>query len=241
MADQLSVERARAGVASAFNRRLKDVYNTRLNIQGAGDKQKARNLPPVDPDTGAFTADEHKPPAWLVAFQMQPGPDGVAAGPTHGRRPNRLVATYNTTTANLQGFLARVIPVYREALNGGVRYTRHPYWEWALGFVFPGPATFIQANMSAVPVDFDPVTGELSATARRRRYQQPYIWAGLFGLVPGDEVWSPSVPITYGLATAALAAYVRINADPNASAVSDVDADEPEPEDNVFSNVEDLE
>ena len=241
MSDKASVETARASVASAFNRQLKNEYNTRLNVQGSGDKEKARNLPPVDRDTGGWTEDEHKPPAWLVAFELDGDTVGVAE--TEGRRPHRLVGTYNCKSTSLQGVLARVIPLLK-TIDGGVPdYQRHQYWEWALAFVFPGRATFVDAGSAAATLDFNPQTGSLSSTVKGRRFEQPYVFAALFGLVEPDDVWpdlSPETPLTYALATDLLRSFLHINTDPSVASVTDVDEDFTEPE-LTASDVEDVE
>lgn len=209
LSDQESVERAASAVASTFNRRLQTDYNRQLCVPGSGNQAKRRNPPPVDPETGAFAEEAAKPPAGLIALEY----DGrhLRARSVAGTYANRITGSYNAKVGSLQGVLARLLPVLRDTTSTN-SYVRHPYWEWTLAFVFPDRATFFEKGSTGQTLDFDPTTGDLSATVGRTVYPQPYVYAALIGLVEPSEQWSPAIGITYGEATEAISTYVNVAA-----------------------------
>lgn len=212
MPDSESVANARKKVGAAFTALLRDISDRQ--ISQAGSKKTREQLPAISADTGGWRDDgvDSKPLAWLVHFKYDGGSGGWRAHLPNAPHARRLTGTFNTKSP-LQGVLCRVIPVARiEPITEGgkPRFEPHPYWEWALAFVFPGLAVFTEGGSSGATIDFDPTSGRLESTIEGHAIEQPYVSADLFALNPRDDAWHiEGLVLTYEQATAALASMIN--------------------------------
>lgn len=210
--DSESVANARKKVGAAFTALLRDISDRQ--ISQAGSKKTREQLPAISADTGVWRDDgvDSKPLAWLVHFVCDRGSGKWNAQLPNAPHAGRLTGTFNTKSP-LQGVLCRVIPVARiEPMTDGAkpRFEPHPYWEWALAFVFPGLALFTEGGSSGATIDFDPTSGRLESTIEGHAIEQPYVSADLFALNARDDAWHiEGLELTYGEATAALAAMIN--------------------------------
>lgn len=212
MPDSESVANARKKVGAAFTAFLRDISDRQ--ISQAGSKKTREQLPAISADTGGWRDDgvDSKPLAWLIHFVYD-----RASGKWKAQMPNapharRLTGTFNTKSP-LQGVLCRVIPIARiepMTKDAKPRFEPHPYWEWALAFVFPGLAVFTEGGSSGATIDFDPTSGRLESTVEGRAIEQPYVSADLFALNTLDDTWRiDGLVLTYAQATDALAAMIN--------------------------------
>jgi hypothetical protein len=211
--DVESIAIARKKVGAAFTALLKDISDRQ--ICQAGSKKTREQLPAISADTGGWRDDgvDSKPLVWLIHFGYDRDANTWKAFLPAIPHARRLYGGFNTKSP-LQGLLCRIIPVMRvEAGIGGANphYEPHPYWEWALAFVFPDLAVFTEGGSSGATIDFDPTSGRLESTIGGQAVEQPYVSAGLFALNAPDDVWSVGdLVLTYGEATELLAAMVNV-------------------------------
>lgn len=201
-----SVADARKGVAAAYKDWLKETYSTQLSEMGRNTTRD--KLPAVGPGGAwAEVGIQSKPSAWIVEFSR----DGLGAWTASlpaSNYPKRLGGSFNSRSP-LQGVLSRVLPVVRVS-DEPPRADPHPYWEWALVFVFPGLPAFQAKGSSGGVIEFDPATGRLSSPVEGEDIVQPYVESALFKLVPHDEKWSDAIDLTYRQATDALGRFVNV-------------------------------
>ena len=228
MPDVATVAAARKRVATAYNDWLKKTYETKLSEMGS---TKARGaLPKIGPDGAwADVGIQGKPLAWIVRFSQNAGGSWSASLP-RSNYPYRLGGSFNARSP-LQGVLTRVLPVVNV---GDGRCVPHPYWEWALAFVFPGRPVFRDEGSSGAVIEYNPETGRLWSPINERQVDQPYVESGLFALVNRNDDWHPtlealegqtpllgagnaSVHLTYGEATDALSGFLTVEHAPPAA------------------------
>jgi hypothetical protein len=212
--DVVSVAKARKKVATAYKSLLKSRYGRQLAEMGS--KKTRAQLGEISYETGTWADgnDRSKPRAWLVDLTLDDATKHWVAGP--GDSPanphwKRLCGSFNTKSP-LQGVLIRVLPVFSTPELGtgsdSQDYFDHPYWEWALAFVFPGAAVFVDAGSSGATIDFDPRSGTLTS----KDMQQEYVAAGLFKLVPDDDAFTiGGHTFTYGEISESLRAFMTIS------------------------------
>lgn len=219
MADAQSVAAVRKSIAAGYKSLLKSSYGRQLSELGS--KKKRAELPAISDETGTWAESgiRSKPLAWLVGFHYDAQAGLWRAGSTaspSNEHWRRLAGTFNAGSP-LQGIITRVIPVFEtpETYSGpeAPAFRPHPYWEWALVFVFPGRAVFADEGSSGATIDFDPATGELSSTIDGRKQVQNYVSSGLFKLLPDDESWDAFAPIEtrYGQVSEALSSFINVN------------------------------
>lgn len=236
MPDMESVAAARKGVAAAYKTWLKESYETQLSE--IGSKKTRHQLPEISA-LGAWAniAAQNKPLAWIIEFSR--AANGIwKAGVPSSSYPNRIGSL--NSRSPLQGVVTRVLPVFRT--SDAPRVTEmHPYWEWAMIFVFPGLPLFLTRGNSSSVIEFDPATGRLWSPVDDEQIDQPYVDSALFKLVPDGEPWSAAVAMTYGEATLALSDFIHVmNAappEPAAGAEEEDDDDIPEPNASAGQNL----
>jgi hypothetical protein len=200
MADIASVEIARKSVSKAYNKWLVASFNRKMSELGS---QKRRDeLQPVNSTTGVWE-DDNKPPGWLVHLARN-GDAWTAIAPR-----TRFSGALNMQgQTNYQGIYFRVFPMVK-SVSG--EWELHPYWEWSIAVVLPGPPAAWRDGSTGTVLDFDAPTGELSAHIQGTKRPQNYVDAGLFGLIDNPfERWSATVDLTYRQATDALEAYITV-------------------------------
>jgi hypothetical protein len=204
MADVDSVEAARNRVATAYNEWLKAAYGT--IVSGLGSRTGRRDLDRRIGEDGAWTVEfQAKALAWIPVFSRNDAGELEVSLP-RGGNPNLLGGSLNLS-AKVQGIMARILPAFQ--LENG-RAEVHPYWEWSLVFVFPSSAAARANSTSGNSVEYDHTSGELAVRARGTRTPERYLHAGLFRLVPGDDVWSQRLNFTYDAASAALGRFLNV-------------------------------
>ena len=206
MADMASVADVRKGVAAAYKDWLKETYSTQLSEMG---RNTTRDKLPAIGSSGAWAevGIQSKPSAWIVEFSRDASGVWKASLPA-SNYPRRLGGSFNSKSP-LQGVLSRVLPVVRVA-EMPANSEPHPYWEWALVFVFPGRPTFQAKGSSGGVIEFDPISGALSSPVEGDDIAQPYVESALFKLLPDEELWSANVELTYLQATKALAQFINV-------------------------------
>lgn len=182
MADMASVADARKSVAAAYKDWLKETYSTQLSEMGRNTTRD--KLPTIGPG-GAWSevGIQSKPSAWIVELSRDDSGAWSASLPT-SNYPKRLGGSFNSRSP-LQGVLTRVLPVVRVSQEPRSAEP-HPYWEWALVFVFPGRPTFQAKGSSGEVIEFDPSTGRLSSPIEGESIIRRALDVVMDGLVRGD-------------------------------------------------------
>jgi len=202
-----TVAATRKKVAGAYKDWLKEAYETQLSEMGS--KKTREHLPAIAPNGAwADAGIQSKPLAWIVEFSKDAN-GAWAAGLPPSNYPKRIGGSFNSKSP-LQGVLSRILPVVR-TIESPHRTESHPYWEWALAFVFPGRPAFRTRGSSGGVIEFDPASGRLSSPVEGEEIVQPYVEAALFKLLPDEELWSKEIGLTYADATEALTRLINVD------------------------------
>jgi hypothetical protein len=214
MPDVDSVAEARKKVGAAYKGLLKGMFGRQLSEMGS--KKIRTDLPEISAETGSWkdVGIRNKPLAWLVMFTYDDAERRWSAMPSTSNYPNRIGGSFNARSP-LQGILSRIIPVLRltpnDSKSAEESFHVHPYWEWAIAFVFPDLPVFSRMGSSGATIDFNPGDGMLSSTIDETIHNQPYVSASLFELAPPEDEWTNgSLRLTYTQATEALKKFINV-------------------------------